>query len=284
MVTINKLKFRTYNKSFIFIILFISSSYNVFGQACSNYTDWYQATWNSGQVVELVGTDKLYTPTYSSTNAPLTDSWNRCEVSSPCTNFWKLVGTCTVLPIELSLFNVILKGNLVDINWQTTSEKNNDYFILEKSYDTKKWFTIANVKGNGTTNSIQNYNWKYIDNFNNICYYKLTQVDVDGKTETFNIISVKNNNTKKINEIILYPNPTTEHFSLEYFSENEDEFNILIESDNGQEVYNQNHVISKGENIIHISSDSFSPGLYIVVIENKLSEKVTKKSRIKIRK
>lgn len=275
MTTINKLKFRTYNKSFIFIILFISSSYNGFGQSCSSYTDWYQATWNSGQVVELVGTGKLYTPTYSSTNAPLTDSWNRCEVSSPCTNYWKLSGTCsTILPIELSLFNAVLKGDFVDINWQTTSEKNNDYFILEKSYDTKKWSTIANVKGNGTTNSIQNYNWKYIVDFSGICYYRLTQVDFDGTREIFNIISTKN---EYENEIIIYPNPISDYFYLEYFSENEDEFNIIIESYNGQVVYQQNYLITKGENIINISSETFLEGLYIVVVANNFGTIVTKK-------
>jgi hypothetical protein len=275
MTTINKLKFRTYNKSFIFIILFASSSYNGFGQSCSSYTDWYQATWNSGQVVELVGTGKLYTPTYSSTNAPLTDSWNRCEVSSPCTNYWKLSGTCsTILPIELSLFNAVLKGDFVDINWQTTSEKNNDYFILEKSYDTKKWSTIANVKGNGTTNSIQNYNWKYIVDFSGICYYRLTQVDFDGTREIFNIISTKN---EYENEIIIYPNPISDYFYLEYFSENEDEFNIIIESYNGQVVYQQNYLITKGENIINISSETFLEGLYIVVVANNFGTIVTKK-------
>ena len=275
MTTINKLKFRTYIKSFIFIILFASISYNGFGQACSGYTDWYQATWNSGQIVELAGTNNLYEPTYSSTNAPLTDASNRCEVSTPCTNFWKLAGTCTpTLPIELSLFNVILKGDLVDINWQTTSEKNNDYFILEKSYDTKKWSTIANVKGNGTTNSIQNYNWKYIVDFSGICYYRLTQVDFDGTREIFNIISTKN---EYENEIIIYPNPISDYFYLEYFSENVDEFNIIIESYNGQVVYQQNYLITKGENIINISSETFLEGLYIVVVVNNFGTIVTKK-------
>jgi hypothetical protein len=347
----------------VFIIFLFLNSYNVFGQACSSYTDWYPATWSAGQVVELAGTGNLYEPVYSSTNATLTDSWNRCEVSSPCTNYWKLAGTCTYctdhtvgsasssptpikntlmtsithattqvtgitsssglpsgvsasysgnvitvsgtptvagtynytitptsscgsatatgtitvsvpLPIELLSFNAVLKSDLVDINWQTTSEKNNDYFILEKSYDTKKWFTIADVKGKGTTNSIQNYNWKDIVDFSGICYYRLTQVDFDGTREMFNIVSVKN---EAINEIILYPNPISKYLHLEYFSEFDDEFNIIIESYNGQEVYHNNWVITKGENNINISSENFIEGLYIVVIGNNFGTIVTKK-------
>jgi hypothetical protein len=355
-----------FNCSLVFIIFLFLNSYNVFGQSCSSYTDWYPATWSSGQVVELAGTGKLYTPTYSSTAATLTDSWTRCEVSSPCTNFWKLAGTCTYctnrtvgsasssptpikntlmtsithattqvtgiasssglpsgvsasyssnvitisgtptvagtynytitptsscgsataigtitvsvpLPIELSLFNAELKEDLVEITWETTTEKNNDYFILENSYDTEKWFIIAKIKGNNNSNTVSKYYWKHKINFIGLCYYRLSQVDFDGTKERFNTILLKNSSTKKLNEIILYPNPLSNYFSLEYFSENEDVFNILIKTDNGQELYNQNHNINKGKNIINISSETFKQGTYLVVIENNVSIKVIKK-------
>jgi hypothetical protein len=77
--------------------------------------------------------------------------------------------------------------------------------------------------------------------------------------------------------VLLYPNPLSNYFSLEYFSENEDVFNILIKTDNGQELYNQNHNINKGKNIINISSETFKQGTYLVVIENNVSIKVIKK-------
>jgi hypothetical protein len=58
---------------------------------------WYQATWSSGQVVRLNGTSDLYIPTYSSTNAPLTDEYNRCEVASPCTRYWRRANPTTCI-------------------------------------------------------------------------------------------------------------------------------------------------------------------------------------------
>ena len=64
------------------------------GGACSDYTTWYQATWNAGQLVRLSGTNNLYTPTYSSTPAILTDPTTRCEYSVGCFSPWKLAGTC----------------------------------------------------------------------------------------------------------------------------------------------------------------------------------------------
>jgi hypothetical protein len=235
----------------------------------------------SGQAedsLKIYKSDAPYT-TWSQQNTTVNAAANTLTVSG-ITSFSRWTGSNKVsnaLPIELLSLNAALKENVVAVTWQTTTEKNNDYFILEKSYDRKNWQKTTQVKAVGNSNTVSNYIWNDQANFNGMCYYKLTQVDVDGQNETFNIVSVKNSNTKKINEIILYPNPSSDHFSLEYFSDNEDEFNILIESDNGQEVYHQNHVISKGENIIHISSASFSSGLYIVVIENNFGEKVTKK-------
>lgn len=359
MILINNL-----NKTFKYLILLIYlflSSYNVYSQSCNSYTTWYQNTWYNGQILKLNGTNKLYTPVYSSTLAPLDNSSNRCEVSSPCTNYWKLYGTCiscsvssasstqtinintelppithttinvtgitsssglptgvtasyasnsitisgkpsisgtfnyiitptgcattatgTIivnmpLPIELSSFTAELKNNLIQLNWITTSEKNNDYYILEKSYNIEKWINLTEVKSIGNINTLSQYIYNDSNYFNGICYYKLTQVDIDGTKNIFNIISIEINNIKKNNEFILYPNPFFNNFTLEYFSDNNNEFIISIETINGQEIYHQKYFINKGNNIINIPLLINTKGLYFIIIEDIFYNKTIKK-------
>jgi hypothetical protein len=187
------------------------------------------------------------------------------------------ISSSTPLPIDLLSFKAEINENMVDVNWSTASEINNDYFILEKSFDGRNWTKATELKAIGNSNLQTNYSWIDVSNYVGLCYYKLTQVDKDGTTKSFDIVSVDKNKSNILHDILLYPNPTSDHFSLEYISESEDEFNVIIESDNGKEVYNQRHHINKGENILHISSEEFASGLYIVVIENNNGLKVTKK-------
>jgi hypothetical protein len=57
-------------------------------------------------------------PTYSSTNAPLTDEYNRCEVASPCTRYWKRANpsTCNNLTSCISCNSTITINQTFDQN------------------------------------------------------------------------------------------------------------------------------------------------------------------------
>jgi len=226
------------------------------GEYCKSGT-WTNQTTGNGSI----GGDYSVNPTFSSTK----------YTNATC------VGTFTIVPVTLTSFEGVNNGENTVIKWTTANEKDNDYFILEKSHDRINWIKSSEIKAVGNSNTTNHYSWVDNANFAGLCYYRLTQVDLDGKMEIFNIISVKKSKTTSLNEIIIYPNPSSDHFSLEYFAENEDEFTIMIESDNGQEVYHQSHVIVQGENIFHISSADFADGLYFVVIENTQGLKVTKK-------
>ncbi len=95
------------------------------------------------------------------------------------------------LPIELLEFKVQKINNSVIIEWITSSEINNDYFLLERSNNTKNWLEVTKIKGQGNSSTIQYY--RYHDQIlADITYYRLTQFDYDGKSETFKLISLMN--------------------------------------------------------------------------------------------
>ncbi len=98
------------------------------------------------------------------------------------------------LPVELLLFdgeyNNETRENLIE--WVTASEINNDYFLLKHSTDGINWLSIKKIYGAG--NSTNNILYKEVHTtLNEIDYYKLTQVDFDGKFEDHKIIAVNKN-------------------------------------------------------------------------------------------
>jgi hypothetical protein len=114
--------------------------------------------------------------------------------------------TCSTLPVELVSFDGYKYKDYNYITWVTTSEINNDYFKLERSIDGYNWEIITTKKGLSNSNIGILYEYKdYLYNINSFNYYRLTQVDYNGTSETFNIIYVDNkleNSNKKITKIV----------------------------------------------------------------------------------
>ena len=114
----------------------------------------------------------------------------------------------TSLPIELLYFSRNLYDDCVFLYWATASENNNDYFIVDKSITGYDWEVITTVKGALNSSTLNEYSHKDYDIYNNgIFYYRLTQVDINGDNEVFDIISIlinkrKSKNIRNIRNII----------------------------------------------------------------------------------
>lgn len=117
----------------------------------------------------------------------------------------------TALPIELISFNAVtdLTNNTVNLVWATASEKNNDYFTIERSVDGKQWNVITTVQGAG--NSSQELTYSIVDSNpeDGIQYYRLKQTDFDGKYEYSDLVSVQLNKAGQTKMLNVYPNPAT---------------------------------------------------------------------------
>jgi len=115
------------------------------------------------------------------------------------------------LPIQIIQFDVFLIFNNVHIKWATISEKNNDYYSVEKSSDGFSWKKIDHIKGAGNSNSLIEYNSIDIQPHSGTSYYRLKQTDFDGAYSYSEIKTVNNFETS----MLLYPNPTMEEVIIE---------------------------------------------------------------------
>ncbi len=102
------------------------------------------------------------------------------------------------LPVELISFEGHNKGVINELYWETASEKNNDYFILQYSSNGVEWEEVDQINGAGTTSNTQYYSATHRNFEIGINYYRLIQVDFDGTKKTHNIISIDNSSHKKL--------------------------------------------------------------------------------------
>lgn len=114
-------------------------------------------------------------------------SWSYASINTaaPCFN-------PVTLPVALVEFNAVKRNNFNEIFWITESERNNDYFLLEATTDGETFRTVAVVNGNGTSTQREIYTVQDNHPENAINYYRLTQFDYDGQSETFPLIAIDN--------------------------------------------------------------------------------------------
>ena len=86
------------------------------------------------------------------------------------------------VPVELSAFNCAWINDRVELNWTTASELNNYGFEIERKFgENSKWEKIGFVEGSGTTTQMQFYSFSDSPEGSGIYYYRLKQIDRDGK-------------------------------------------------------------------------------------------------------
>lgn len=98
-----------------------------------------------------------------------------------------------VLPIELVNFVGDYRDGInpyINIIWSTASETNNEYFLLEKSYNGYSWENNHIESGDGNSLVLKTYNYKDYKIKSGTVYYRLSQTDFDGNREYLKVIAV----------------------------------------------------------------------------------------------
>ncbi|MFZ2866061.1 MAG: C25 family cysteine peptidase [Ignavibacteriaceae bacterium] len=96
-----------------------------------------------------------------------------------------------IIPVELVSFEAAVEEQSVRLTWETATELNNSGFEVERSSDGKVFGKIGFIKGIGTTTDKHQYS--YIDGGltgKGKYYYRLKQLDFDGKENYSSVIEV----------------------------------------------------------------------------------------------
>ncbi len=124
---------------------------------------------------------------------------------------WNLSTTgmldCTVLPVDLLLFNATPVNNMVRLDWATGSESNSSHFAVERSSGSPEFTLLNTVPAQGEATGRTEYSVFDTDPLMGPGFYRLRQVDQDG-TETFSHIVPVHFEQSGI-DLEIMPNPAT---------------------------------------------------------------------------
>ena len=93
------------------------------------------------------------------------------------------------LPVTLLSFTAKPEGDRVQLAWATTSERDADRFIVERSTDLREYVSVGEVAAKGTTDTRQYYGLTDTHPLPGNNYYRLRQIDLDGTAHTVKLVS-----------------------------------------------------------------------------------------------
>jgi len=195
-------------------------------------------------------------------------------VTTPATTFisgYYSVGNQTPSPLPLHFISLkaSLQPELVNLSWITENEVNTSYFIVEKSLDNLEYQAIGTVKSNNTLGS-NAYSFNDNQLSKGVVYYRLKQVDIDGKFTYSIIVAVRNN--KNIG-LTLSPNPVINKITVS-FDEIQKETTLRVIGITGRQIIVL--PIVKGAKQAFVDVSSLPKGQYTIVIDNELGKPSTK--------
>jgi hypothetical protein len=185
-----------------------------------------------------------------------------------------ITNTC-ILPVELNSFEAECNNDFTELKWETASEKNNDYFLLERADANMKFETIATIKGNGNSNQKNQYNYKdYTNAVEN--YYQLIQVDFDGKRTNSKLIYFKNTCIQDFKLNQLFYNNSANQIHIKYFTERETPVSIQLYDLFGRLISSEILMFYNGNNEVKINTNQLTNAMYICTVSSENFREVKK--------
>ena len=171
--------------------------------------------------------------------------------------------TGPILPVESLSFDGYCTDNKVILKWTTAAEKNNCCFEIESSNSGIEFSKIGKVTALGNTVSTSSYS--FVDNSSivSVKYYRLKQIDNNGKSNYSKTIAIHNN--YKGTELSVFPNPVADLLILQAKG------NVLTNSLDIQLINTNGQVIKKqqflqGSTICYIQTKDIANGSYFVCV------------------
>lgn len=118
------------------------------------------------------------------------------------------------LPVELIRLYAKPAKDRIELSWASASEINFSHYEIEHSTDAKRFQTIHKTKSQAEGSSLRTlfYFWVHKEARIGDNYYRLKMVDKDG---TFEYSQVVQATIHQASDVQLFPNPTTESFTLQ---------------------------------------------------------------------
>jgi hypothetical protein len=158
------------------------------------------------------------------------------------------------------------------LEWGTAQEKDNEKFVIQRSKDGRSWTDISEVKGEGLSEKPVYYLGWDDSPMVGPNYYRLQQLDFNGKDDYTSVIRV---DFIPDWEIHLYPNPVSDELFIQ--TKDVDKLEVVLVSSNGNKIPLKAKLLNEDKLVFDLKE--ISGGLYLIYVYNE--EKTLVKKLIK---
>jgi hypothetical protein len=229
----------------------------------------YHGNWGGNNIFDYPGAIDIITPvvTWNAAN-----SWWELNFNVSAFSGFFVGSTPTAnLPLLLISFSGYRESNYNVLKWTTANENNNRGFYVERSLDGIHFTSIGFVNSlapNGTSTASLHYT--FIDN--NIQgekqYYRLRQVDFDGKQKLSYVILIKGTRPT-VFTMNIFPNPAHQLVNVQLESPVQEEVTLLVFDVTGKMVRKKTATIDIGFNVVPIEISNLASGTYTIMLPAK---------------
>lgn len=173
----------------------------------------------------------------------------------------------SIIPVELSSFNASVYGNNVTLSWKTVTEINNKGFEVQRS-NGRDFKSVSFINGYGTTSQPQVYSYTDKSLQAGKYFYRLKQIDFDGKSEFSSVVEVEVLGPKEFNLAQNFPNPFNPSTTINFSLASDSKVTLKIFNILGQELLTLiNGNYPSGNHKIDFDGSNFNSGVYIYRID-----------------
>ncbi|MFZ7115215.1 MAG: hypothetical protein ACO1G9_07565 [Bacteroidota bacterium] len=181
--------------------------------------------------------------------------------------------TANSLPTDMVYFSARTKNQHVELNWEMACEINNESFTIERSENGNDFTSISTIKGAGNSQVPQSYQFVDYKPMTGTSYYRLRQVNFEGKNTFSNVervnLKAREAVASSVNIQRVGPNPFNSMVTAEYYAENNGDVAIEILSKEGQPIFKTYQYSVKGYNTFtYNKGSSLKPGEYMIRLSN----------------
>ena len=188
--------------------------------------------------------------------------------------------SAVALPTTLKSFDGHRVNKQIDLTWTTAQEVNNDHFEIERALDGVNYQMIGRVDSKLHSTSLpSDYIFADLNPVNGINFYRLKQVNADGKFNYSDIIAVKFDNPV-ISIITINPNPVEKILRIVCNANEPTAVNCNLYNSDGRLVKNIATNFAAGTNTISADVTALASGTYFIVL-NRPNERITEAKFIK---
>ncbi len=150
--------------------------------------------------------------------------------------------------------------------WATATERNSSHFIIERSGDAWDWKNVGEVAGAGYSQQVVEYHWLDPEpQATPVVYYRLRQVDRDGREELFDVMPLLNCSAERAT-ISVFPVPADQVLNVvvHTLSTSRDEALLVVRDAAGRPVFQRRMALLAGQGRAQLDLDEWHAGIYLL--------------------